>query len=79
MKQQLVEAILGGFGDFFFRICWSMMVLVEDTLPQTNSSLLKMDGWKMNFLLGNLIFGCKLAVNRECKFFQKMVHEFMSS
>ena len=24
----------------------------QDTLPETNSSPLKMDGWKMNFLLG---------------------------
>ncbi len=29
---------------------------VNITLPETNSLHLKMDGWKMNFLLGMLIF-----------------------
>ena len=33
------------------------------TLPETNSSPLKMDGWKMNFLLGRPIFRCDLLVS----------------
>ena len=42
---------------------------IMDTLPETNSSYLKMDGWKMvPFLLGFAQFsGYKLAVSfREC-------------
>ena len=35
------------------------------TLPETNSSHLKMDGWKMNFLLGWTIFRCYVSF-REC-------------
>ena len=37
------------------------------TLPETNNSHLKMDGWKMNFLLGWLIFRCYVSF-RECNF-----------
>ena len=29
-----------------------MLIFLEDTRPETNSSPLKIDGWKMNFLLG---------------------------
>ena len=38
------------------------------TLPETNSSHLKMDVWNTSFLLGPLpIFRCELLVFRECK------------
>ena len=37
--------------------------LQQNTLPETNSSHLKMDGWKMNFLLGWPIFRCELLVS----------------
>ena len=33
------------------------------TLPETNNSHLKMDSWKISFLLGWPIFRCKLAVS----------------
>ena len=33
------------------------------TLPKTNSSPLKMDGWKTNFLLGVCLFSWALAVS----------------
>ncbi len=36
---------------------------MADTLPETNSSPLKMDGWNTTFLLGCPIFRCKLAVS----------------
>ena len=36
----------------------SMLHLDVSTLPETNSSPLKIDGWKMNFLLGNPICRC---------------------
>ena len=35
----------------------------ECTIPETNSSPLKMDGWKMNFLLGFGLFSGALAVS----------------
>ena len=31
--------------------------------PETNSSPLKIDGWKMKCVLGNLIFRCNLLVS----------------
>ena len=31
-------------------------IIPASTFPETNSSHLKMDGWKMHFLLGWLIF-----------------------
>ena len=34
----------------------------SSTLPETNSSPLKINGWKMSFLLGRRIFRGKLAV-----------------
>ena len=34
----------------------------KDTLPETNSSHLKMDGWKTSFLLGCPISGAMLAL-----------------
>ena len=37
--------------------------LQEITLPEANSLHLKMDGWKMKFLLGNPIFRCELFVS----------------
>jgi len=42
-----------------------------DTPPETDSSHPKMDGWKMNFLLGRLIFRGKLLVlgRVSCVFF----------
>ena len=42
-----------------------------DTLPDTDNSHLKMDGWKMNFLLGRPIFRGKLLVlgRVSCDFF----------
>ena len=39
---------------------------MECTLPETNSSPLKMDGWKMTFLLGWPIFRGHVSF-RECK------------
>ena len=33
------------------------------TLPEINSSHLKMDGWKTSFLLGRPIFSCQLLVS----------------
>ena len=44
---------------------WSQSVPASKvyTLPETNSSPLKMDGWKMNFLLGfGLFAGAKMLV-----------------
>ena len=38
------------------------------TLPETNSSPLKMDGWNTTFLLGTPIFRCYVSF-RECSFF----------
>ena len=47
---------------------WNVMVEPKwITLPETNSSHLKMDGWKMYFLLGIPIFRCYVRF-RECKF-----------
>ena len=36
---------------------------MENTLPQTNSSHPKMDGWNTSFLLGWPIFRCELLVS----------------
>ena len=40
------------------------------TLLQTNSSPLKIDGWKMNFLLGNPKFKCYVSFREGTRFFQ---------
>ena len=37
------------------------------TLPETNIFALKMDGWKITFLLGWLIFRCENVSFRECR------------
>ena len=37
--------------------------LIGDTLPETNSSNLKMDGWNTTFILGCRIFRCELLVS----------------
>ena len=36
---------------------------VDSTLPETNSSHLKMDGWNTSFLLGWPMFRCELLVS----------------
>ena len=36
--------------------------IIEDTLPETNSSHLKMDGWNTTFLLGRPTFRGKMLV-----------------
>ena len=39
------------------RLKWhTWRIIPNSTLPETNSSSLKVDGWKMNFLLGRPIF-----------------------
>ena len=40
-------------------LLFGMILQVLDTLPGTNSSPVKMDGWKMNFLLGPGLFSGK--------------------
>ena len=39
------------------------VILTTSTLPETNSSPLKMDGWNTTFLLGRPIFRCELLVS----------------
>ncbi len=40
-----------------------LMDLDRNTLPETNSSHLKMDGWNTSFLLGWSIFRCEMLVS----------------
>ena len=44
------------------RWCDGMICDLEITLPETNSSHLKMDGWKNSFLLGLRLFSGSLFV-----------------
>ena len=44
-----------------FQKCWSRKFTQTDTLHKTNKSPLKMDGWKISFLLGWPIFRCDLV------------------
>ena len=41
---------------------WLDLLILEPTLPETNSLLLKINGWKMYFLLGWPIFRGELLV-----------------
>ena len=47
--------------------------LWEGTLPETNSSHLKMDVWNTSFLLGRPIFRCYVSF-RECTFSQGILY-----
>ena len=50
--------------EFFLNKSFSLRFVPIVTLPETNSSPLKIDGWKMNFLLGPGIFsGTKMLVS----------------
>ena len=42
---------------------FSSICFVGDTLPETNSSHLKVDGWKITFLLKRSIFSGELFVS----------------
>ena len=43
-------------------LLWVEQVLKKGTLPETNSSHLKMDAWNSKFLLGSPIFRGELLV-----------------
>ncbi len=45
----------------------------SSTLPETNSSHLKMDGWNTTFLLGRPIFRCELLVSGKVKWLENGV------